>query len=75
MKTVLRLVLTHHWFEETAFGRKKIEYRQGNPETLKTVIFSRGYCYHTLERQVVKIDIGPCPIPGWTGDFYRIHFI
>jgi len=22
---------------------------------------------------VTTIDIGPCPYPGWTGNFYRVH--
>lgn len=41
---------------------------------IKKVRFSRAYTATTQTFAVVKIDIGPCPIPGWTGDFYRIHF-
>ncbi len=87
----LHLVLTHHWYDETASGRKRVEYRSLlDPETRKPSIwygriwlkrhmidrvrFARGYTPTTQTFAVTKIDIGPCPIPGWSGDFYRIHF-
>jgi hypothetical protein len=87
----LHLVLTRHWYDETAAGRKRVEYRSttepfgGKPSiwyarlwlkrhTFKFVRFSRAYTSTTQTYAVVKIDIGTCPIPGWSGDFYRIHF-
>lgn len=87
----INLVLTNHWYDETAAGRKRVEYRSMiNPEdgspsrwlgelwhhrhTLEQVQFSRGYTPTTQTFDIVKIDVGPCPIPGWTGDYYRIHF-
>ena len=38
------------------------------------VRFSRGYTPTSQLFAVLKIDIGPCPIPGWVGDFYRVHY-
>jgi hypothetical protein len=86
----LNLVLTHHWYDETAAGRKRVEYRVTNNEwgapsvwserlwkqrhNLQQVTFSRGYTSTTQTFDIVKIDIGPCPIPGWPGLYFRIHF-
>ncbi len=86
----INLVLTNHWYDETAAGRKRVEYRVmtgggGGPSqylgqlwhqrhTLKRVRFSRGYTPTTQTFDIVKIDVGPCPIPGWSGEYYRIHF-
>lgn len=80
---VLDLVLTHHWFDEIAAGRKDIEYRARSPHWAKTlwarrenitrVRFRRGYSSHTIVKPVLRIDCGPCPYPGWSGLFYRIH--
>lgn len=90
MSETLKLTLTHLWYDETASGRKRVEYRSmtdecGKPSRwysqiwlkrhqITRVRFSRGYTPTTLLFDVVKIDIGPCPIPGWEGDFYRLHF-
>lgn len=98
MSNTINLVLTNHWYDETAHGRKRVEYRamtqtiakgpkigQVVPSKwlhqlwhrrhqIKRVRFSRGYTSTTQTFAVVKIDIGPCPIPGWSGDYYRIHF-
>lgn len=84
MKT-LNLVLTGYWYDETEAGRKPIEYRAMTPHWRKRiwdrrgdflrVRFYRGYTKRNLERDVVKIDIGPCPIQGWDGEYYRIHSI
>jgi hypothetical protein len=81
----LHLTLTHHWYDETASGRKRIEYRTMSPywmrmlyerrDEIKRVRFSRGYTKTTQEFDVTLIDIGPCPIAGWAGNFYRIHFV
>jgi hypothetical protein len=94
----LHLVLTRHWYDETAAGRKRVEYRalttplKDGPlkgehipskwleaiwlkqDTIAFVRFARAYTSTMMTFAVVKIDIGPCPIPGWSGDFYRIHF-
>jgi hypothetical protein len=80
----LRLVLTHHWFDETASGRKVTEYRAmtdwwrrliwDRREQIHAVRFDRGYSKRKITRKVTRIDIGPCPIPGWSGNFYRVHF-
>lgn len=87
---VIKLVLTNHWYDETASGRKRVEYRtmtepDGKPSRwyaqiwlkrhqIKKVRFARGYTPTTQVFDVLKIDIGPCHIPGWHGDYYRIHF-
>lgn len=81
----LHLVLTHHWFDETEAGRKRVEYRVMSPRwmdqiwerrnRIDAVRFARGYTSRTITRPVERIDIGSCPIPGWGGDFIRIHFI
>ena len=82
--SLLCLSLTFHWFDQTLTGGKRIEYREKTPrwmtqifdirEQLKHVRFSRGYTKITLTYAITKIDIGPCPIPGWDGDYIRIHF-
>lgn len=84
MSTTLDLVLTQHWFDETAAGRKDIEYRALTPHWMRRIIerrdelthvrFRRGYTTRTLPlRTITLIDIGPCPIPGWAGNYIRIH--
>lgn len=27
-----------------------------------------------IVRKITNIDIGPCPYPGWNGEYFRIHF-
>lgn len=80
----LHLVLTHHWFNEMESGRKAIEYRAKSDrwrkmiwekrERITHVRFSFGYSTWTITLPVTLIDSGHCPIPGWDGEFYRIHF-
>lgn len=80
----IHLVLKSIWFAETASGKKTIEYRAmtdlwkkrlwDKRAKLTTVVFHRGYTSRTLTRKITLIDVGPCPIPGWDGDYYRIHF-
>jgi len=82
--SLLCLSLTFHWFDQTLTGGKRIEYRAITPrwmgqiynirEQLKQVRFSRGYTKTTAEYAITLIDLGPCPIPGWDGDYIRIHF-
>lgn len=43
-------------------------------DAIKFVRFSRGYTKTTALFAVTLIDIGPCPIPAWNGDYIRIHF-
>lgn len=83
-RTVLHLVLTHHWYDLTERGEKRIEYRVMTPrwkrliwdrrDAITHIRFSRGYTKRTIEYSVEKIDVGTCPTLGWSGDFYRIHF-
>lgn len=80
----LHLVLTYHWYDEIAAGRKTIEYRAmthhwdkliwKRRKQIVEVRFARGYTKTVLVRSVVGIDIGPCPYHGWEGNYYRIHF-
>lgn len=80
----LHLVLTGHWYEQTVHGRKRVEYRTITPHwkkriwekrgSIETVTFSKGYTAEKTSYYVEKIDVGPCPLEGWEGDFYRIHF-
>ena len=81
-KSIIHLVLTHHWFDEISSGRKMIEYRElknshlkrilNNPE-LKTIVFHRGYSSIIVIMTVSSVDVGPCPYPDWPGDYIRIH--
>jgi len=81
---VLHLVLKHYWFHATVYGDKRIEYREmtdhwkkriwDRKEEITTVRFSRGYTSEVVEYAVDLIDVGPCPIEGWDGYYYRIHF-
>lgn len=81
----LHLVLSFHWFDEIATGRKRIEYRAMTPRWKKliwdrrfelgAVRFSRGYTSTMTTHRILRITRGPCPIPGWDGDFYQIHFL
>jgi hypothetical protein len=80
----LRLVLTHQWYDLTASGQKLTEYRAITPhwtrliwdrrEQITHVCFSRGYTAQNLTRRVERIDIGACPLAGWSGTYYRLHF-
>lgn len=81
----IHLVLTHHWFAEMESGRKCVEYRANSAHWLRLiwnrrerithVRFSDGYSKRTITRPVEKIELGPCPIPGWSGTHILIHFL
>lgn len=81
----LSLVLTYHWFDEMAAGRKDVEYRAMTSywrkriwekrHQLTSATFARAYTSTRLPREIFMIDIGPCPYPGWRGKFYRIHMV
>lgn len=83
MSNTLHLVLKHEWYDEILSGRKTVEYRAMTPRwakmlwekrgELKFIRFARGYSAQTLTREIELIDIGPCPYPGWPGDYYRVH--
>jgi len=78
------LVLTHHWFDEVEAGRKDTEYRAMTPKwtrliwdcraRLVSARFRWGYSKRAIVRPVFYVDVGPCPYPGWPGEYYRIHF-
>lgn len=80
----LHLVLTYHWYDEIDRGAKRIEYRAMSDRwrrqiwdcrhKITHVRFARGYTSTMRTFLVEKIDIGKCPIDGWDGDYYRIHF-
>lgn len=83
---LLHLVLTRHWYDETtkATNPKRTEYREITPrwmkliyerrEQLKRIRFARAYTTTTAMFAITSIDIGPCLIPGHTGERIRIHF-
>lgn len=83
MKRTLHLVLTAVWYDQMKAGKKDVEYRQANAywrERLEgakapgKITFSRGYTSrHRITRPVLGITKGPCPYPGWTGEFYVIQ--
>ena len=80
---IIHLVLTFHWFDEMIAGRKDWEYREMSAHwqrliwdrrhSIKAARFSRGYTKTTILRPVFSITIGPCPIDGWNGDYYRLE--
>lgn len=83
-RKVLHLVLTYHWYDETAEGSKRIEYRNmtdrwrkliwENRNKITHVRFARGYTSTMRTYEVNEIDIGDCPILGWDAQYFRIHF-
>jgi hypothetical protein len=80
---VLHLVLTAHWYDEHASGRKDVEYRAMSPHWTRLILarrkelthvrYSRGYSSTTMIRKIERIDIGTCPLEGGDGMYYRIH--
>ena len=82
MDATVHFVLARHWHAEMLAGRKDIEYRAITSywtarlarRPVTHAAFSRGYTTNgRFVRTVTRIDIGPCPYPKWTGDFYRDH--
>jgi len=83
---ILKIALRFHWYDETEIGNKRIEYRRicdtwttqiwNKREILTHVRFQRGFQTPIRHQmfEIVKIDIGPCPIEGWNDQYYRIHF-
>lgn len=77
----VHFILKSVWFEQIKNGTKNVEYRAVTPRWTailskkpNVAIFSRGYTNRgRVVRVIEKIDVGPCPIPHWSGDYYRIH--
>lgn len=81
MSDTVELVLTYHWYDMIASGKKRIEYRKNTAYWRKRIIgkknarFRRGYNATCMEFKIKKIDEGPCPYEGWDDpDYLRIHF-
>ena len=88
VKPDLVLPLTRQWFAKIWNGEKNTEYREVKPywtrrigawvgdDTPRFILFQIGYAKDgpRLLVQTSGVDIGPCPYPGWRGDFYRIRF-
>jgi len=82
----LKLVLTNKWFDAHVDGSKRIEYRRmcafwktriwDKRYELKNVRFQRAFNPPVKFAwfEIIKIDIGSCPIDGWGGNYYRVHF-
>ena len=49
---------------------------RGSIKRFDTAVFRLGYSrkHPDIERNIVNIDIGPCPYDGWSGEYFRIHF-
>lgn len=73
------------WHDAILSGEKRIEYRVVKPYWEKRlsqlhagtpVIFRCGYGHSkpTINARVISIDRGPCPYPGWDGEYFRIRF-
>ena len=88
IKPDLVLPLTRAWFVKIWNGEKRTEYRAVKPywtkrigawvgdNTPRFILFQIGYAKDgpRLLVQTTGVDVGPCPYPGWRGDFYRIRF-
>lgn len=81
---VLHLMLHGKWFDAVRQGGKRVEYRQiksrwtkqiwDKRDRLNILVLHRGYTANVIRATITRIDIGPCPYPGWDGDYYRVHF-
>lgn len=79
---MLTFNLKKEWYEKIIAGEKRVEYRRVSPywaarlDPLKSsqVRFQLGYGGPTADAIVEHIEIGPCPYPGWEGDYYQVHF-
>lgn len=80
----LTLTLTHEWYDETVSGRKRVEYRDMSPHwrrliwerrhRIARVRFFRAMSKESALFSVAEIDVGPCSLGGWSGEYYRIAF-
>lgn len=77
---IATLELNDFWFEEIASGRKNIDYRMITGAAI-AALFGGDPATHAefysgekrVVRKIEKIDIGPCPYPGWFGLTYQIY--
>lgn len=88
IKPDLVLPLKRLWFAKIWNGEKRTEYRSVKPywtqrigkwigdDTPHFILFQIGYAKDgpRLLVQTTGVDVGPCPYPGWSGDFYRLNF-
>lgn len=88
IKPDLILPLKRMWFAKIWNGEKRTEYRAVKPywtkrigawaddNTPRFIMFQIGYAKDGLRLlvQTAGVDIGPCPYPGWRGNFYRLRF-
>ena len=88
IKPNLVLPLKRGWFAKIWNGEKRTEYRAVKPYWTKRIgawvgdnaprfiLFQIGYAKDgpRLLVQTTGVDVGPCPYPGWSGDYYRIRF-
>ena len=83
---MLVLNLTRRWFDAIRRGGKRTEYRAATPYWAarlgrlgdgSTILLRLGYARseEDLLARVVSVDVGPCPYPGWDGDYFRIRFV
>lgn len=82
----IKLPLSHHWYDETESGRKRVEYRRMSNHWRKLLWDKRGMISHVrfqrgfqtpirqITFEVERIDVGDCPIDGWDDKYYRIYF-
>ena len=88
IKPDLVLPLKRQWFAKIWNGEKQTEYREVKPywtrrigawvgdNAPRFIMFQIGYADYgpRMLVQTSGVDIGPCPYPGWAGDYYRIRF-
>lgn len=87
IKPDLVLNMKREWLAKVWNGEKTVEYRERKPywdrriggwvgQRGKFVLMVLGYRRDTpaVLLRVDKVDIGPCPYEGWTGEYYRLHF-
>lgn len=88
IKPDLVLPLKRKWFAKIWNGEKRTEYRAVKPYWTKRIglwlfddmprfiLFQIGYAKvgPRLLVQTTGVDVGKCSYPGWSGDYYRIHF-
>ena len=83
---MLVLNLTRRWFDAIRRGGKRTEYRAATPYWAarlgrlgdgSEILFRPGYARSAedLPARVVSVDVGPCPYPGWDGNYFRIRFV
>lgn len=53
----------------------KVIARKLRPLRYRFAEFRCGYTKcGAIVRKIKDIDVGPCPYPGWSGEYLRIHF-